>query len=130
MTEDLETAIDWTVLAETRSKLGDGFMRVFGYFHDDGYKATQIIEDSVKNGAPAPLVLPAHRLKNEAREFGAEGLASLAELIELSARDCVEWKQNASGLVEHIVKLRPLLLATLMEIDAEINPLVQRRANG
>jgi HPt (histidine-containing phosphotransfer) domain-containing protein len=122
-----ENTVDWTAFAQARRDLGDGFVRLFGYFREDGAKAIAAIEGAVRQGQAAPIVLPAHKLKSEAREFGAEALAALAEDIELSARDCVEWRQNPADLVEQVVALRPLYEATVQAIDEATNPLKSRR---
>jgi HPt (histidine-containing phosphotransfer) domain-containing protein len=123
----VETNVDWTAFAQARRDLGDGFVRLFGYFREDGAKAIAAIEGAVRQGQAAPIVLPAHKLKSEAREFGAVALAALAEDIELSARDCVEWRQNPADLVEQVVALRPLYEATVQAIDEATNPLKSRR---
>jgi HPt (histidine-containing phosphotransfer) domain-containing protein len=123
----VENTVDWTAFAQARRDLGDGFVRLFGYFREDGAKAIAAIEGAVRQGQAAPIVLPAHKLKSEAREFGAEALAALAEDIELSARDCGEWRQNPADLVEQVVALRPLYEATVQAIDEATNPLKSRR---
>jgi len=119
--------LDWTAFERARRELGDGFVRLFGYFREDGAKAVSAIENAVRQGQAAPIVLPAHKLKSEAREFGAFALAALAEEIEMSARDCVEWHQNPADLVEQVVGLRPLYEATVQAIDEATNPLKTRR---
>jgi HPt (histidine-containing phosphotransfer) domain-containing protein len=125
--DSAEHNVDWTAFAQARRDLGDGFVRLFGYFQEDGAKAIAAIEGAVRQGQAAPIVLPAHKLKSEAREFGAVALAALAEDIELSARDCVEWRQNPADLVEQVVSLRPLFEATVQAIDEATNPLKSRR---
>ena len=127
MNEQVDIKIDWDVFSRTRAELGQGFVRILGYFREDGAKSVSAIEDAVRKGSAAPLVLPAHKLKSEAREFGALGLATLAEHIEMTARDFVEWHQDPGTLVEYVVNLRPLLDATIAALDEEINPLAQRR---
>lgn len=122
-----QNEVDWTAFAQARQDLGDGFVRLFGYFQEDGAKAISTIESAVRQGQAAPIVLPAHKLKSEAREFGAFALAALAENIEMSARDCVEWHQNPADLVEQVVALRPLYDATVQSIDEATNPLKSRR---
>lgn len=119
--------LDWTAFANARRELGDGFVRLLGYFREDGAKAVSAIETAVRQGQAAPIVLPAHKLKSEAREFGAFALAALSEEIELAARDCVEWHQNPADLVEQVVALRPLYEATINAIDEATNPLKSRR---
>jgi HPt (histidine-containing phosphotransfer) domain-containing protein len=123
----LDIQVDWTAFSDARRELGDGFVRLFGYFREDGAKAVTAIENAVRNGQAAPLVLPAHKLKNEAREFGALSLAALAEHIELSARDCVEWHAGPAELVEHVVSLRPMYEATVQAMNEASNPLRSRR---
>jgi histidine phosphotransfer protein HptB len=121
--------VDWTIFSRARTELGAGFVRFFGYFREDGDKSITCIEEAVRHGEAAKLVLPADKLKNEAREFGAMELAALAEHIEMQARDCIEWHQDPAALVEHIVKLRPLFESTIEALDAASNPLKQRRVS-
>lgn len=123
----VENNVDWTAFTQARHDLGDGFVRLFGYFREDGAKAISTIEGAVRQGQAAPIVLPAHKLKSEAREFGAFALAALAEDIEMSARDCIEWHQNPADLVEQVVALRPLYEATVQAIDEATNPLKTRK---
>jgi HPt (histidine-containing phosphotransfer) domain-containing protein len=125
--DSVQNTVDWTAFAQARRDLGDGFVRLLSYFREDGAKAIAAIEGAVRQGQAAPIVLPAHKLKSEAREFGAVALAALAEDIELSARDCVEWRQNPADLVEQVVALRPLYEATVQAIDEATNPLKSRR---
>jgi len=73
------------------------------------------------------MVLPAHTLKGESRQFGAEPLSDLAEEIEVLARDCVESHDTPSQALELVVRLRPLFDATLGLLEREANPLVERR---
>jgi histidine phosphotransfer protein HptB len=126
VSEPFNLAIDWPQFAKTRTDLGHGFVRILGYFREDGYKSVLVIEDAVKARAAVPLVLPAHKLKSEAREFGAMALAEAAEHIEMVARDCVEWHQEPTALVEYAIGLRPLFEATLAALDERSNPLMQR----
>ncbi len=127
MQQPAEIEMDWAKFERTRNDLGSGFVRVFGYFQQDGAGSVTAIEDAVRNNSATALVLPAHKIKSEAREFGALALAELAEDIEFQARDCVEWRVDTASLVEHVVKLRPLFEATLELIDIASNPLMQRR---
>lgn len=127
MSEEDVSGIDWAHFERTRSELGSSFVRLLGYFHEDGEKSIAAIEDAVRRSQAAPMVLPAHKLKSEAREFGAFELATLAEHIELSARNCVEWRTDPTELVEHVVKLRPLFKSTMADLDEASNPLMQRR---
>jgi histidine phosphotransfer protein HptB len=122
-----EIEMDWAKFERTRADLGSGFVRVFGYFQQDGVLSVNAIEDAVRHNSATAIVLPAHKIKSEAREFGALALAALVEDIEFQARDCIEWHVDTSSIVEHVVKLRPLFEATLALIDMASNPLMQRR---
>jgi len=119
--------VDWTAFQAARSELGAGFVRILGYFREDGIKSVAQIEDAMRNGNAAALVLPAHTLKGESRQFGAEPLSMLAESIEHIARQCVETRDAPDQALEHVVKLRPCFEATLTMLEREANPLVERR---
>ena len=120
--------VDWTVFSRARAELGAAFVRILGYFREDGVKAVQAIEAAIRDRNAAGLVLPAHTLKGEARQFGAEPLAALAEEIETVARRCVEAREAPDALIERAVELRPLFDATLRLCDREVSPIVERRA--
>ena len=124
------TLVDWTAFGRARSELGAGFVRILGYFREDGVKSVAAIEAAVRAGSAVAMVIPAHTLKGEARQFGAEPLADLAETIEMFARDCVERQDTPELAVEHVVKLRPLFQETLALLEREANPLVERRSTG
>jgi len=119
--------VDWGVFNRVRTELGTGFVRILGYFREDGVKAVGAVEQAIRERSAAGLVLPAHTLKGEARQFGAEPLASLAEDIELTARRCVEAREAPDELMERVVQLRPLFDATMALFDREVNPLTERR---
>ena len=80
----------------------------------------------------AALVIPAHTLKGEARQFGAEPLAELAELIESTARLCIETHRFPDELVPEVVELRRLFDQTIDLFDKATNPLLdpRRRRRG
>jgi HPt (histidine-containing phosphotransfer) domain-containing protein len=82
------------------------------------------------SGADVALIVPAHTLKGDASQFGAEALADLAEHIESFARQCVEKRQTPEELLPQVVKLRPLFEETLTAFEAETNPLVERSGFG
>lgn len=127
LTDLPEDLIDWKAFAETRNLLGGGFVRILGYFRDDGIKSVSAIEEALRLKDSAKLVIPAHTLKGEAWQFGAHGLALLAEEIEVAARHYVEIQIDPSELVEKIVQLRPIFEATLAALEAEASPLVERK---
>ena len=76
----------------------------------------------------AALVIPAHTLKGEARQFGAEPLAKVAELIESTARLCIETHRFPDELVSDVVELRRLFEQTVDLFDKATNPLLTRDA--
>jgi HPt (histidine-containing phosphotransfer) domain-containing protein len=124
------TLIDWPAYAKARAELGAGFVRILGYFREDGVKSVAAIEDAMRAGNAAAIVIPAHTLKGESRQFGAEPLASLAEQIELHARDCVERRLAPEGCLADVVALKPLFEQTLALLEREANPLAERRSAG
>ena len=127
MTNDPDGLIDWNAFAETRNLLGAGFVRILGYFLEDGTKSVAAIEEAMRLKDSAKLVMPAHTLKGETWQFGANRLALLAEEIEVAARHYVEIQIDPSELVEKVVHLRPTFEATVSALEAETSPLVERR---
>jgi HPt (histidine-containing phosphotransfer) domain-containing protein len=127
LTNDPDGLIDWKAFGETRSLLGAGFVRILGYFLEDGTKSVAAIEEAMRLKDSAKLVMPAHTLKGEAWQFGANRLALLAEEIEVAARHYVEIQIDPSELVEKVVHLRPTFEATVSALEAETSPLVERR---
>lgn len=119
--------IDWTAFSQARSELGAGFVRILGYFREDGVKSVAAIEAAMRGLNAAAMVLPAHTLKGEARQFGADPLGALAEKIEAIARDCVENRDTPDEALKAVVELRPLFERTLEMLERESNPLVERR---
>jgi histidine phosphotransfer protein HptB len=127
---ELDDIIDWAAFQTARSELGGDFIRILGYFREDGAKSVDAIETAVRANNSVAIVMPAHTLKGEARQFGADALGDVAEIIEDHARQCIEWGHTPEGMIEHVVKLRPLFTQTLDAFDKEINPLVERRGFG
>src|SRR5438270_13987442 len=72
------------------------------------------------------LVLPAHTLKGESRQLGAEPLAKIAELIETTARFCVESCRFPDELVPEVVDLRRLFDETVELFEKATNPVRTR----
>ena len=126
----VENQIDWAGFLALRRTLGADFIRILGYFREDGVKSLLAIEAAMRARHAAALVIPAHTLKGESRQFGAETLAALAEEIEMTARHCLEVQEAPDELIECVVRLRPLLEDTLAAFDRECNPLVERRIAG
>lgn len=130
MNHQPDDLIDWKTFTETRNLLGAGFVRILGYFREDGTKSVAAIEEAMRIKDSSKLVLPAHTLKGESWQFGADKLAMLAEEIEVASRHYVEIQQDPSELMEKVVQLRPIFEATLAALDAEASPLVERRTTS
>ena len=122
--------IDWDDFRATRAQLGAAFGRILGYFREDGIKSVVAIEEAMRARDARGLVIPAHTLKGESRQFGAERLAELAEDIETFARHCLEAQVSPEEYLPRVVELRPLFEQTLEQLEREANPLVQRRPAG
>nr|WP_114228645.1 MULTISPECIES: Hpt domain-containing protein [Sphingomonas] len=127
--EDLKV-VDWVHFEKSRAELGPGFIRILGYFREDGVKSVREIEDAMHRQDTVALVRPAHTIKGEARQFGAEPLAKVAELIETTARLCVETRRFPDELVPHVVELRRTFAKTVELFDRVTNPLQSRRPAG
>ncbi len=127
MTVMADDLINWTTYNEARSVLGMSFVRILGYFREDGAKSVAQMEEAMRLRDSSKLVIPAHTLKGESWQFGAEKLGILAEEIEVAARHYVEIHQDPGDLVEKIVQLRPVFEATLAALEKEVSPLIERR---
>lgn len=121
------TLVDWAAYSKARAELGAGFVRILGYFREDGVKSVAAIEAAMRAQNATAIVIPAHTLKGEARQFGALPLADLAERIEVLARDCVETRDTPEAALEDVVNLGPLFAQTLALLEREANPLEERR---
>ena len=119
--------VDWTEFQRARAALGANFVRILGYFREDGEKAVARIEEAMHERNVASIVLPAHTMKSEARQFGAEQLGILAEEIEVAARRALESHLFPDHIVPEVAKLRPLYARTIELLEQETNPLAQRR---
>ena len=128
MSDEARNIVDWTHFERSRSELGPGFIRILSYFKEDGVKSISQIEDAMREQNTPALVLPAHTLKGEARQLGAEPLAKVAELIETTARFCVEAHRFPDELVPEVVQLRTLFNETVELFDKATNPLKTRTA--
>ena len=120
--------VDWMHFEKTRAELGGGFIRILGYFREDGAKSVAQIEAAMREQNTVGLVIPAHTLKGEARQFGAGPLADCAELIEQSARISIETHSFPNELIADVVKLRSLWSETIALFDKATNPLLSRAA--
>jgi len=122
--------VDWDEFRATRTQLGAAFVRILGYFREDGTKSVAAIEEAMRARDARGLVMPAHTLKSEARQFGGEKLGAVAEDIEMFGRHCVESQISPEEYLPRVVELRRLFEETLGALERESNPLVQRRPAG
>lgn len=125
-----DAIVDWEKFQQMRTELGASFVRILGYFREDGEKAVAKIEQAMHTRDAAALVLPAHTLKAEARQFGAEPVAELAEEIEQAGRRAVESRLFPDNILPQVAQLRPLYARTIGLLDEETNPLVARRGTA
>ena len=130
MTDDAREIIDWEYFEKSRAELGPGFIRILSYFKEDGTKSIAQIEAAMREQNTTALVLPAHTLQGESRQLGAEPLAKVAELIESTARFCIESRRFPDELVPEVVQLRRLFDQTVELFDKATNPLMTRAAPG
>ena len=119
--------VDIEVFEKTRATMGAGFIKIITYFGEDGAKAVAEIEAAQREGNATRMVMPAHTMKSEARQFGAMTLGELTERIEMGARRCVEHQEAPDELLVLVAGLKPLFRRTMEVLERETNPLVQRR---
>jgi HPt (histidine-containing phosphotransfer) domain-containing protein len=118
--------VDWAHFEKARAELGTGFIRILSYFREDGVKSVAAIEQAMREQNTVALVMPAHTIKGEARQFGAEPLAKIAELIENTARLCIETRRFPDELVADVVSMRKVFDRTIELFDEATNPLKSR----
>jgi HPt (histidine-containing phosphotransfer) domain-containing protein len=128
VSDEARDIVDWTHFEKSRTELGPSFIRILNYFKEDGTKSVAQIEEAMREQNTAALVIPAHTLKGESRQLGAEPIAKIAELIETTARFCVETHRFPDELVPEVVQLRTLFNDTVELFDKATNPLRTRTA--
>jgi HPt (histidine-containing phosphotransfer) domain-containing protein len=128
LADEGQDVVDWAHFEKSRTELGPAFIRIISYFKEDGVKSITQIEQAMREQNTTALVIPAHTLKGEARQLGAGPVAKLAELIESTARLCVETHRFPDELVPQVVELRKLFDQTVQLFEKATNPLVQRAA--
>ncbi len=119
--------IDWTICTETRAALGANYVRILGYFREDGTRSVGKIEAAMRAHDPVAMVDASHSLKGEALQFGALRLGATAESIEMTARACVEHHETPDDVIELVAALRPMFEETLAILEQGASPLVQER---
>jgi HPt (histidine-containing phosphotransfer) domain-containing protein len=126
LSDESSDIVDWVHFERSRAELGPGFIRILSYFREDGVKSVAQIEQAMRDHDTVALIIPAHTLKGESRQFGAEPLAAIAELIEQTARLCVETHRFPDELIPEVVQLRKLFNETIELFEKATNPLVTR----
>lgn len=126
-----QPVIDPVKLDQARHELGADFLRILGYFEEDGVKSIAAIEAAARTHDAVALVRPAHTLKGESLQFGALALGLAAERIEQAAREAVEDHTFPVEMIEEAVRLRPLFAEALALIRRAAKPVVPvRRVAG
>jgi histidine phosphotransfer protein HptB len=128
VTDEVQNIVDWAHFEKSRTELGPAFIRILSYFREDGVKSIAQIEQAMRDQNTTALVIPAHTLKGESRQLGAEPVAKIAELIETTARFCIESHRFPDELVPEVVQLRALFDQTVELFEKATNPLVTRAA--
>lgn len=128
--DDESDIVDWVYFEKSRAELGPGFIRILGYYREDGEKSVAKIEQAMHEQNTVALVIPAHTLKGESRQFGAEPLAEVAEKIENVARSCIETHRFPDELIPDVVELRRMFDLTVAMFDRATNPLKTRAASS
>lgn len=105
-------------LAQARAVIGAGLARIIGYFREDGAKSIVQIEEALATGNAAAMVIPAHTLKGESRQFGARRLGDIAEVIEKTARRCLEQHTAPEEVASEVAMLRGCFVETLAVLEA------------
>src|SRR3546814_5041130 len=100
-----EILVDWDEFRATRTQLGAAFVRILGYFREDGTKSVAAIEAAMRARDARGLVMPAHTLKSAARQFGGEKMGALSEDIETFARACVASKTSPDESLPAVLPL-------------------------
>lgn len=119
MSYQQQPLIDEADLAVAMRELGPALPRILGYYRQDGVVSITRIEDAMAKRDAAAMVLPAHTLKGESRQFGAVRLGELALHLEMTARDHVEQRLPLpDALLGEVDSLRPLFHQTLATLDA------------
>jgi HPt (histidine-containing phosphotransfer) domain-containing protein len=112
-----------TDLAAARRELGSALPRILGYFRHDGVASILAIENAMQARNATALVLPAHSLKGESRQLGAERVAHLAEHLEMTARRCIEERSDLpEALSDDVRGLRPLFHDTITLLECAVGP--------
>jgi HPt (histidine-containing phosphotransfer) domain-containing protein len=105
-------------LTTARRELGPALPRILGYYRQDGVGSILAIENAMQARNATALVLPAHSLKGESRQLGAERVAELSQHFEMIARRCIEERTDLPETLGNDVRiLRPLFHETVTLLE-------------
>ena len=124
MEEAAGNLVDWAKFARMRTELGAISCASSAISARMARKRSRRIEEAMHRRDAAALVLPAHTMKAEARQFGAEPLGDLAEEIEQAGRRALESRLFPDEILPQVARLRPIYLRTMALFERETNPLV------
>lgn len=108
-------------LAVVQREIGPALARILGYYRQDGVVSLTAIEDAMAERSAAAMILPAHSLKGESLQFGAERMAELAQYLEMTARRCVEERTALPDELSHdVAEMRICFHETVRILEAKI----------
>ena len=119
MTYGAGALVNWSDFSQARTQLGDQFVRILGYFREDGVKSIAAIEDAMRRSDRFHAIFAEIAKDPQSLQFGAEPLGLLSEHIEHTARRCVETRESPKELMESVARLRPLFNDTVALFDRE-----------
>jgi HPt (histidine-containing phosphotransfer) domain-containing protein len=120
MLQPKDDVVNWAAFAQTRAVIGNEFGRLLTYYREDAAKCIVAVEQAFIARDAVAMVRPAHTLKGDSLQFGAEAIGRLAEKIEQAARQCVEEHSAPDDLGADVPRLRPLLIETLRLFEREV----------
>ena len=80
------TLISEMGFAAARRELGSALPRILSYYRQDGVVSVTAIETAMAARDASAMVLPAHSLKGESQQLGAQHVAEMSEHLEMTAR--------------------------------------------
>ena len=120
MLQPKDDVVNWAAFAQTRALIGADFGRLLTYYREDAAKSIVAVEQAFIARDAVAMVRPAHTLKGDSLQFGAEAIGKLSEKIEHAARQCVEDRTAPDDLGADVPRLRPLLIETLRLFEREV----------
>lgn len=113
--------------AHAQDQLGAAFPMIVDIFAEEAEKSVGMLARAMAALDAAGMIIPAHSIKGEARQFGARLLAELAERIEAGARQCVSQGREP---VELDLPVRQIAQTLTQSVATMRETLVRRRLAG